>query len=327
MLRVLALSPGGIGDQILLFPTLAGLKATYADLTVDVLVEPRSQGVYGLCPSVRKAMVFDYKNNPAAAAWVDLIGIIRDRSYDAVLALGRSPGVAFLLWLTGIRKRVGYGYTAVANTLLTHPVPLRQDQYAAQMYYDLLQGFGITTPCPQPTLMLRDADRVWATQQLQANSLNPQQLVLLHPGTSQLSREKGLAKTYPAQKWSMVIADLAQKLPQAQVVIVSGPDDREILEMLQRQLGNVFIMPPDLGKLAALIAEARLLLCVDSAPMHIAVATNRPLVALFGPTDPQRLLPSDARFDHLQSKFVEQIAPSEVVQAVLRQFNPSPVLR
>jgi ADP-heptose:LPS heptosyltransferase len=44
------------------------------------------------------------------------------------------------------------------------------------------------------------------------------------------------------------------------------------------------------------MALSDLVVCVDSAPMHIAVALPKNLVALFGPTDPKRLLPQDERF-------------------------------
>ncbi|WP_218082560.1 glycosyltransferase family 9 protein [Anthocerotibacter panamensis] len=327
MARVLALSPGGIGDQVLFFPTLAGLKAWRADLEIDVLVEPRSLGAYALCPSVQRTTAFNFKGNPSLAEWVDLIGSIRERNYDAILSLGRSPGVAFLLWLTGIRMRVGYGGTPLANTLLTHPVPLRQDQYAAAMYHDLLKGFGIDKPCPLPQIRLRPADLVWCEELFRLKGLNPQRLILLHPGASQLARQKGIAKVYPVQKWGAVLSELLQKMPQQQLAVASGPDDQELVQALQRQVGDaaVFLSPPDVGKLAALISHTAMLLCVDSAPMHLAVATGRPLVALFGPTDPQRLVPPDPRFVALKNSFVENISPQQVVQAVMQPFSTAAV--
>ena len=46
-----------------------------------------------------------------------------------------------------------------------------------------------------------------------------------------------------------------------------------------------------LEELAAVIAQADLVLCHDSAAMHLAVALNRPLVCLVGPTNPKRTGP------------------------------------
>ena len=45
-MRILALVPGGIGDQILFFPTLDDLKKAHPDAQIDVVVEPRAKSAY-----------------------------------------------------------------------------------------------------------------------------------------------------------------------------------------------------------------------------------------------------------------------------------------
>ncbi len=51
-----------------------------------------------------------------------------------------------------------------------------------------------------------------------------------------------------------------------------------------------------LADLAALIELCDLMVCVDSAPMHVAIGLRKPLVALFGPFNPALLVPNDPRF-------------------------------
>ncbi|MGF1484679.1 MAG: glycosyltransferase family 9 protein [Opitutales bacterium] len=46
-----------------------------------------------------------------------------------------------------------------------------------------------------------------------------------------------------------------------------------------------------LEALPSLVAQARLVIANDSGPMHLAAALHRPLVALFGPTPPERFGP------------------------------------
>ncbi len=323
MLRILALSPGGIGDQILFFPTLTSIKAAYPGVELHVLVEPRSAGAYELCPEVSRVLTFNFKGNPSLAEWVDLVGTMRERNYEAIISVGSSPGVAFLLWLTGIRRRVGYAGSALSEALLTHPVLLRRDQYAAAMYHDLVKGLGIDLPFAPPTVTIRPDDQTWATQQLKTTHLIPGNFLLLHPGASQLARQKGIAKLYPANRWAEVLKTLQKQKPGLTLAVVGGPDDTDLIQALKTQLGDkiTFINPPSVGKLAGLIAQSALLLCVDSAPMHLAVTTARPLVALFGPTNPQLLLPLDDKFLSLVGKTVEAIVPNEIVKAVVQQIN------
>jgi ADP-heptose:LPS heptosyltransferase len=58
----------------------------------------------------------------------------------------------------------------------------------------------------------------------------------------------------------------------------------------------------DLLTLTALIAQARLLVTVDSAPMHLAAATQTPQVVLFGPTNPFHWRPRESSAVILQGE-------------------------
>ena len=102
-MRIVALVPGGIGDQILFFPTLNDLKRYYPEAQLDVVVEPRSQGAYRVCKVVRDTIPFNFKDRNSLADWGNFVGVIRDREYDVALSLGQRGGVGLLLWLTGIR--------------------------------------------------------------------------------------------------------------------------------------------------------------------------------------------------------------------------------
>ena len=61
-MRILALVPGGIGDQILFFPTIDNLKGRYPEAEIDVVVEPRATAAYRVSKSVDKEIPFDFKD-------------------------------------------------------------------------------------------------------------------------------------------------------------------------------------------------------------------------------------------------------------------------
>lgn len=317
MRRILALVPGGVGDQLLFFPTLTTLKQVYPNADIDVVIEPRAASAYKLCTRVHNTIKFDFKANNSLADIGNLLGTLRDYNYDAVLSLGTKWSVRFLLWLTGIPVRVGY--EGQANFLLTNTVPLNPDQYAARMYHDLVKGLGINVPCPPIQLNLAKADLDWAKQtQTKMNLTNG--YVLLHGGSSQLAIDKGIYKIYPAHQWAEVIRTIQPKLGNLPVVAVQGPEDRQFVAELTRELPQVpIVSPPDLGKLSALIAGANLFLCTDSAPMHIGVAVGTAMVVLFGPTDPAKLLPSldDPRIRFLKADPIAQISPKLIIDKII----------
>jgi len=61
-----------------------------------------------------------------------------------------------------------------------------------------------------------------------------------------------------------------------------------------------------------------LMLCTDSAPMHLAVAVGTYTIALFGPTEPQKLLPGSDRFLAIKSPTgkMADISPQTVLERV-----------
>ncbi|MBD2462388.1 glycosyltransferase family 9 protein [Oscillatoria sp. FACHB-1407] len=316
-MRIVALVPGGIGDQILFFPTLDNLKQIYPDSEIDVVVEPRSKGAYRVCKSVNDTIAFDFKDRNSPADWANLLGVLRDRSYDVAIALGQRWAVGLLLWLTGIPVRVGYA--GGGNSFLTNSVPLKTDQYAAEMYHDLLKGLGIKTPCPELAIAIPKRDIDWAETEQKRLGIAGSGYVLIHGGSSELAVTKGIDKIYPAENWQQIVQDFQQKQPDLPLVVVKGPDDQDIVAALTKANPTLKVTTPgDVGKLAAMIAGANLMLCTDSAPMHLAVALKVYTLALFGPTDPAKLLPVSDKFAAIKSPTgnMTDIAPATVLQKV-----------
>ena len=319
-MRILALLPGGIGDQIMLFPTLDNLQGNYPDAEIDVIVEPRAKGAYRVCKSVNEVLTFDYKDRNGLADFGNLLGIVRDREYDAAVALGGSSSVSFLLWMSGIPTRVGYA-NGPGKLFFSNPVPLKTEQYTAQMYHDLLQGFGIDSLCPNLSIRVPKSDIDWAQTEQQRLGATESGYILIHGGSSKVSQAKGIDKIYPAQKWERIVADIQDKQPDMPIVVLQGPDDGEIVDGMKLACPDIkVISPPDIGKLAAIIASANLMICTDSAPLQLAVAVGTYTFALFGPTKVQKRLPQNERCIGIQSPSsrMADISPDDVLKQVWR---------
>ena len=325
MFRLLAINPGGVEDQILFFPTLQGIREAFPTASIEVLVEPSAAVAYQVCPVPTKTIPFSFSGKPSLADWVNLIGQIRERDYDVVLSTGRSAGDRFLLWLTGIPRRIGYAGN-FTERLLTNPITLRRDQYAASMYHDLAKGVGVKQEGSLPQVLIPEKAKTWVAQELEKHQIEPGKLVLLYPGAGTLSAKNEVQRPYPTELWGQVLQNLMDKTKnqKLQFAVIQGPEDKQFAAQLQEQLGNrvLFISPPDLSALTALIQSAKLLLCVDSAPMHLAVATNTPLVALFGPGNLVQQLPKSLRFIPLQDqKAIAEIKPQRISHVTMEQLS------
>ncbi|WP_413161331.1 glycosyltransferase family 9 protein [Capilliphycus salinus ALCB114379] len=317
-MRILALVPGGIGDQVLFFPTLDDLKQAYPQAQISVVVEPRAKGAYRVCKSVSEVLSYDFKDRNSLADWGNFLGVVREREFDIVLSLGQRWTVGLLLWLTGIPKRVGYAGSGGA-TFLTDAVPLKTEQYAAEMYHDLLQGLGLNLPFKGLAINVPKSDISWAETTQQQLGVKDTGYILIHGGSSLLAQQKGIDKIYPVEKWEMIIQDMQQQQPNLPVVVVKGPEDEAWVDQLTQSCRDVKVTTPgDIGKLAAMIAAANLMVCTDSAPMHLAVAVGTYTIALFGPTDPEKLLPKSDRVMAVKSRTgkIADLSPEDVLKKV-----------
>ncbi|UBF27316.1 glycosyltransferase family 9 protein [Kovacikia minuta CCNUW1] len=317
-MRIVAFVPGGIGDQILFFPTLDSLKQIYPEAQLDVVVEPRAKDAYRVAKSVKTTIPFDFKDRNSLADWGNLLGVVREREYDVAISLGQRWTVGLLLWLTGIPVRVGYAGSP-GEVFLTNPVPLKPDQYAANLYHDLLKGLGINTPCPEIAISVPVKDIDWADAERKRLGIQNSGYVLIHGGSSQLAKQKGIDKIYPVESWLGIVQDFQQRQPELPIVVIQGPEDREFVQtLLAANSGLKVTSPEDVGKLAAMIAGANLLISTDSAPMHLAVAVKTYTLALFGPTEPKRLLPESDRFVGIKSLTgqMTDIAPQTVLEKI-----------
>jgi ADP-heptose:LPS heptosyltransferase len=129
---------------------------------------------------------------------------------------------------------------------------------------------------------------------LEANHINGDKRLLgIHPGAISPLR------TWPIERFADVGIELAKKYNMKIVFFepLSNPDAANIfLSRLPVYDHNVItIKNVDLVSLTALISRCRLFLCCDSGPMHLAAATQTPMVAIFGPGEYWRWQPLHRR--------------------------------
>ena len=274
-MRILALVPGGIDNQLLFFPTLETLKQQYPQAAIDVLVEPRSKKSYRVCKNIDEVLVFDFRDRNSFADYLNLLGIMRDREYDAVISLKTSWRIKLLLWLNGIPTRVGYQDDSAIY--LSQSVARKSEQYTAQMYHDLVSGFGIQTPCPPITINVPTEDISWAESEQQRLSIKDSGYVIFcdNPAT------ESEVTAYPISSWQKIVEDLEQRQTGLSILLLQTSTNREWVTAMMSANNNLkAIAPPDVGKMAGIIAGANLILSNNGTPIQLAVATKTYCFAL-----------------------------------------------
>lgn len=278
--RILAINFGGIGDEIFFLPTLISLKKEFPNSEITLALEPRSKSVKDLTDVIDDLFLIDVKGKNKYLEMLKLLSKARQGKFDLIVSSGGNKLISILLFLTGIKERCGYDTGKLSHILLTHPMKLNKNQYACKMYHDLIREItDFNTELPEINIERRDKI---------ANS------VLIHPGVSKLSVQKGCIKTIPAETWAKVIDLLVAE--GKKVMLVGGPDDKECIETIlnnvrTQNFENLYGTTKSLKDLAELISSADKFLCSDSAPLHVAVALHTKTYVIFGPTDDKALIP------------------------------------
>ncbi len=297
----LILNFGGLGDQILFFPVLKTLKEAFDNPFITFVTEPRSKSVKKLTDKIDELFISNLKTGNRFFETFKLLKKAFFGSYDMVISSGSSKFISILLFLTGIKKRIGYDTGFLSRILLTDAILLNQNQYAADMYHDLVSSFSDSPEKQVPEIAIAlDSQKKEYLENLILNNNSGRKLIVIHPGVSKLSIEKGIIKFWAVDNWANFIKKLLSD-GKYTIILTGGPDDREIFPKLKQKISEaVFDMDClvdltnksfSIEEFAYIVKISDVLVCVDSAPMHIAVGLKKPVIALFGPTDENKLLP------------------------------------
>jgi heptosyltransferase-1 len=103
------------------------------------------------------------------------------------------------------------------------------------------------------------------------------------------------AKRWPAERYGSVAKGLAAR--GYGVVVNAGPEEAELATELVRASGGTALpLTPTLGELIELTRKSSLFIAGDTGPLHLACALGKPVVGIFGPTDPDRNGPLGCEF-------------------------------
>ncbi|MBS5801932.1 MAG: glycosyltransferase family 9 protein [Brachyspira sp.] len=289
--KILVINFGGIGDEIFFLPSLISLKKEFPQAEITLALEPRSKSVKDLTDVINDLILVDVKGKSKYLELLKLIFKARAGHFDMVISSGGNKLISILLWLTGIKKRYGYYTGVLSEKLLTKAVSLNKNQYACDMYHDLVKPV-TNHKTALPEINVQPVKKI-------PNS------VLIHPGVSKMSVQKGMIKTIGAKTWAEIIDLLLEK--GKHVILAGGPDDKECIETIRASVKNknfddFFGKTKSLKELGELIAKAEQFICSDSAPLHVAVALKTKTYVIFGPTDDKKLIPQSENVIAVKAK-------------------------
>jgi heptosyltransferase-1 len=223
---------------------------------------------------------------------------LRASEYDAVLDLQGSIRSAVVARLSGCRRIVGEAKPreTPAKWLFTERVEtagkhvIEQDiELAGALAGDLLAAAA-------PTLPVDAEAEEWCNQlpEMKDAFWNSQPVVLLHPGGG------WGAKRWPADRYGALAEEFTRR--RGVVLVNAGPGEEDLAaNVLAAANGHASVVSCSLPQLIALSRRVSLVIGGDTGPLHLACALGKPVVGIYGPTDPGRNGPYGTRFRVLRN--------------------------
>lgn len=328
--RVLVIKPDHLGDMLLLTPALRLLRQQRPELEITLLIGPWSKLAVAHNPDIDTLLLCEFPGFTRAGKTgllqpyrllLKTALLLRAGRYDAALiARDDHWWGALLAALAGIPQRIGF---AVAETapFLTMALPHSFHEHVTAQNLQLVEALTGQPATDRPLMVapIGEQDRTWVTDWLDRHNIaDPTNLVAIHPGSG------GAAKLWIAGRW----AEIAEALHDRglTVVLTGGPDEHELVTTIAQAMTRpplTMVGEATLGQLAALYARCALVLGVDSGPLHLAVSTGIPTLALFGPGDDKRFGPWGDSQRHVVLRSGLWCSPCGVLHACPRGTAPS----
>ncbi|MCP1659145.1 putative lipopolysaccharide heptosyltransferase III [Neisseria perflava] len=293
--RILIIKLRHHGDVLLTTPVADALKHRFPDCEVDMLVYQETADIIRDNSQIAQIFTIDrqWKKQGKKAQWQhekDLFCRLKARGYDWAFNLNDQ-------WRAVVIAKL----CAQCSVTLAYE---KRDNFLWRFCHDFVnpdldvtrhvveRHLAVLPPLMQPDeypakvrMQISNDSRISLRQKLREQGWNDEPYVLIHPGS------RWLFKCWEDGKYAAVVQLL---LNHGQNVVLTAAPSKEEQTMIEEIKGrlkihegvNVWTLNGNLNlrELAAAIEGASLFVGVDSVPMHMAAALDKPQVALFGPT-------------------------------------------
>jgi lipopolysaccharide heptosyltransferase II len=320
-LKILILKPSSLGDVIQTLPVLRLLKLHFPTSEIfwwlDSALAPLLEGDPDLAGIVR----FERRRWGKPQHWPEMLRSLRSlraQKFDLVIDLQcllRSGAFAwlangkFLVGLDEVREgaRGFYDLAAPRKNFYTH---------AVDWYLSVLPPLGV--PIHKNFNWLPGRPEISAAVKSKWKT-GGAKWIAIQPGA------RWENKRWPVDYFSELVRLLARKFPDTHFAILGSDDDKPLGEIISRAAPERCLNLCGATSLPEMIEWVRLcdlMVTNDTGPMHVAAALGKPLVALFGPTEPRRTGP----YDQLENVLRIELPCSPCLKSFCTWKNPNECL-
>jgi heptosyltransferase-2 len=280
--KILIIQTAFVGDVILTTPVIDTLAENFEQAEIDFLTIPASVNLIETHPAVAHVYIFDKRGiDSGLKGLLRIAKEMRNRKYDICICPHRSLRSAFIARRTGAGNRIGFDKSAWKYAF-TNRIRYRSDIHEIERNLSLLQPLGLDSPIRKPSVFPDKEDREHVSRIIAESGLaDGDKIFAVAPGSVWAT------KRWPAPYYSE-FCRMAGEYGWQPILIGSGEDSELCEEIVGKAgYGINFAGKFTLRQTGELLSRCQALLTNDSAPLHLGMAFDIPVFAIFGPTIPE----------------------------------------
>jgi len=271
--HLVILPPNWLGDVIMAQPAMRAFCMQHKDARITLVGR---RWLSDLAPFLGLGKVACAEEIPEAS--------------DSAVLFPNSFSSAWKVFRSGTSRRIGFRgqwRSLLLNPGFTPKLDMIHEHHR-DYFLDLAEQTGITIDQREVALTADSTDIAEGERLIKSHNLTPEKTICIAPGA-----QFGSAKRYPSESYRHVIKWLSEA--GWQILILGTPAEREIGEICLSEVATACWNSSgktSLTEALQIISACRLLLCNDSGLMHVAAGLGKPVIGIFGATDPERTAPS-----------------------------------
>jgi ADP-heptose:LPS heptosyltransferase len=295
--RILIARPDHLGDVLLTVPGAAALRAAIPDAHISFLVTSEMGDVIRHCPEINQVLTLPFPPLAASsdpAIWTDVVtrtaSTLRGRFDLVILSRPEDPWSGELAAAAGIPVRIGYA-TPATEPFLTLAIPFHEEGHAVIQTLKLIE---VAANCLSATVASSGGvPRAGKFVPTALEEFIAEEVILEAPaaGAVPVVFQPGSGwplKNWVPRRWGELAIQIRRRWGVTPLV-PGGPGEDALVEaVVEASDRSAYGLAGRLsvGALAALYRRARVVIGIDSGPVHLAVMVGTPVVGLYGPLDP-----------------------------------------
>ena len=285
MERVLVAQTGFLGDVVLTTPLLSALRQELTPESLTVLTTPQAKQLVKNHPAVDHVMTDAKRQEDGGLkGLLQTARRVREGRFTMAIAAHKSLRTALLLYVAGVPNRIGFSGTP--GQLLYHQAIGRDPQlHEIERILCLMRAFHIEPEecVRKPHVACSGSGMTKARTLLHNAGIGPSEaFFVVCPGSVWKT------KRWTKEGYSELVRALSRRY--GRVLLCGSETDRALATEIETRAGELGVLnlagKVDLETFVSIVDKATVVISNDSAPMHIAVARDVPVVAIFCATTP-----------------------------------------